>query len=155
MEPLEYWRNERIIYGPNDALDASDSLANMPIPRQVSKALPTPYKKRKITHHAGQFEKGGNSQKNTSKDYPSLEDEPFDSTKLRRKQDYMDAEVGNMWDEAAEESTSQSTFWVLRILRCVYYFNLLALTLVTLAVFNRGRRLQRKLDAQRLTSSQE
>jgi centromere protein C len=110
MEPLEYWRNERIIYGPNDALDASDSLANMPIPRQVSKALPTPYKKRKITHHAGQFEKGGSSQKNTSKDYPSLEDEHFDNTKLRRKQDYMDTEVGNMWDEAAEESTSQSTF---------------------------------------------
>jgi hypothetical protein len=78
---------------------------------------------RKSTHQAAQAEKGGSSQKNASRDYPSLEDEPFDSTKLRREQIYMDAEVGNMWDDAAEESTLQSTFWVMRILRCIYHFN--------------------------------
>jgi centromere protein C len=155
MTPLEYWRNEHIIYGPNDELDASDSLANMPVPKQISKALPTPYKMRKFTHRAAPAEIGGKSQKNASKDYPNLEDEPFDSTKLRRKQDYMEAEDGNMWDEAAEESTSQSTFFVICTLRCFYHFHVLALTLVTLAVLNRGRCLQRELDAQGLASSQE
>jgi centromere protein C len=156
MTPLEYWRNEHIIYGPNDELDASDSLANMPVPKQISKALPTPYKMRKFTHRAAPAEKSGKSQNNNaSKDYPSLEDEPFDSTKLRRKQDYMEAEDGNMWDEAAEESTSQSTFFVIPTCCCIHHFHVLALTLVSLAAFNRGCRLQRKLDAQRLASSQE
>jgi centromere protein C len=134
MTPLEYWRNEHIIYGPNDELDASDSLANMPVPKQISKALPTPYKMRKYTHRAAPAEKGGKSQKSTPKDYPRMEDEPFDSTKLRRKQDYMEAEDGNMWDEAAEESTSQSTFFVMRTLCCIHHFHVLALTLASLAV---------------------
>lgn len=132
MTPLEYWRNERIIYGPNYDTQY-ESLANMPVPKEVSKALPTPYKKRKVTHRAAPAEAGGKSKKAVSKEYANADDEPFDSTNLRKKQEYMDSdsEVANVWDEVAEESAGQSTSLVLCTLRCIHRFNSLFLTLVS------------------------
>jgi hypothetical protein len=64
----------------------------MLVPKQISKALPTPYKMRKFTHRAAPA-KGGKSQKNASRMIPAKKTSSSTAQKFRRKQDHVEAEM--------------------------------------------------------------
>lgn len=111
IAPLQYWKNERMEYGPYD--DApSDSLGNMPVPKRVSKALPTPYKKREFTARAaapaGKGKKG--SKASAAAAEAAVEDEVFDSTKLRKRRSVIDSDAAVLWDDVTGGSVEQREY---------------------------------------------
>jgi len=116
VQPLEFWKNERIIYGPDEKFwasqeigeDIQDSLGNMPVPKQISRALPTPYKPRKISRFTAAAASGkGKSKKDAYGEVAQAEMEPFDSRKIRKKHDYIDSDMATLWDDAIGEAVQQ------------------------------------------------
>jgi hypothetical protein len=99
-KPLAYWKNERIIYGPNDNPDV---MGLMPVPVSILQAEATPYKKiRRTVKIAKRDKRGSDSDSDDS-------DPPFDSTKLRKKYDFNDGEIAHVWDSSLDDSRDLST----------------------------------------------
>jgi hypothetical protein len=108
IRPLEFWKNERYVYGPNefDPKDGYIGVLSMPVPIGVSIAQPTPYKKRK--HTAPKASSGGGAKKSKQTVAASPEKESFDSIKLRKKFEYFDGDQARAWDDNVDESMEMS-----------------------------------------------
>ena len=115
-KPLEFWRGEVIEFGPTDEFDEDDfdSLQNMPVPKAIKMAEPTPYKPRKVIER--EPTKGKKSKKTGGRSTAyveqgeSVEDKEFDSSKLRKKYTYNDGDEAYLWDDCVEESTELSKY---------------------------------------------
>jgi centromere protein C len=112
IQPLQWWKNERLEYGPNPDLDDSD----VPVAKAVAYAEPTPYKERRIPSRAiaTLSAKKANktttlsNEKNVVDDDRNIDvEEPYDSTKIRRKYQYIDGEAAAIWDDVIEEPSDE------------------------------------------------
>ena len=129
------------MYGPtnwddiDEEIEVSESLRNMPIPKAVSKAEPTPYKKRKVDPKrkkaAGKAKKKG-GRLSESEFTPIAEAaaiKPFDTRKLKYR--YEEGESTVLWDDCIEEATELSKCitmqlaTLLLLLQCCCFFVLL------------------------------
>jgi len=109
MAPLQWWKNERPIYGIHHEEGVlGEAMGDMPVVVDVLKAMPTPYKKRKLTKIENSTQKksdkksktaGSGSAKNT------VTESPFDDRRLRKKLKIVDGEVAHLWDDALDEAT--------------------------------------------------
>ena len=109
IKPLQFWRGEKTQYGPHEEHGfIGKAFGDMPVVTGIQKALPTPYKKRKTTA----TKKSGSSKssrKNDSSDARgTVDEEEFNSKKLRRKFKFHDGEEAYLWDDIAEETSDQS-----------------------------------------------
>lgn len=121
LAPLEFWKNERIIYGPNDFdEELYDSVTNMPVPMAISRAEPTPYKPRKkrSTETTSKAKKKDNDTKR------AIEDVPFDSTELRKKYHFIDGSEAWLWNDATDEKRDHLSKSCQRISICCFHVHL-------------------------------
>jgi centromere protein C len=80
VKPLAFWKNERPVYEPNHEDGVlGEAMGQMSVVAGYMSAQPTPYKKRKVAETAKS--KNGNKRAKTG---ATLEDEEFDSRKLRK-----------------------------------------------------------------------
>jgi hypothetical protein len=113
IQPLEYWRGERIIYGPNDFdEDMYASLQNMPVPKEVSRAQPTPYKQR--------AKSAATKKKATEPAAPQT----LDVAKLKNKRKYKKGTEAYLWDDDLDEPADLSTYsiWFESLAACISIF---------------------------------
>jgi centromere protein C len=117
IRPLEYWRGERVIYGPNDEFDNDnyDSLVNMPVPKAISRPEPTPYKKPRRPEMKPKVVNDKKKKTQSASTLVSDDMEPFDNSKIRKKYPGMvsDGDEAYLWDEVMEEGTHMSKNWLL------------------------------------------
>lgn len=108
-KPLDYWKNERLVYGANNRRYGL-AMGNMPIVKSIVKAQPTPYKKRKVkkvTPSSSNRRKNNNNEKVQAALGDDKETQPYDSRKLRKKYELFDGEVATIWDDGTETPTEQ------------------------------------------------
>ena len=117
MRPLEFWKGERITWGPYDEFSDNpmyDSLVNMPVPKAIERAEPTPYKVRpsrpKKTESDEATKSSKPSKKSRAKGNGVVDMEPFDNSKIRKKYPGMvfDGDEAFLWDEAIDEPSELS-----------------------------------------------
>jgi len=110
-KPLQYWKNERVAYGPTDEDGLlGEAMGNMPEVKKVLRANPTPRKVRAATAKKPKGKSSKSKKKGRDSDYSSrsLGDTPFDDTKLRQRYDFMEGEDALIWDDDLKEATEQS-----------------------------------------------
>ncbi|KAL3925126.1 MAG: hypothetical protein SGILL_000614 [Bacillariaceae sp.] len=99
LKPLEYWRGEKMEYGAHEEEGyVGEAFGNMPVVKEIRKARPTPYKKKKVPISAA----GKKKKVVTAKG--SADEVEFDSRKLRRKYKYIDGEEAYLWDDSNEDT---------------------------------------------------
>ena len=119
VKPLEFWRNERIEYGPtsletdssDDEEDPQRALLKMDLPeaKQVIRAKDTPYRKRKVPEDDGRRKKGSKAAagKNKSSSSSRLESvdamTPCNTKSLRRQLKISDGSEAPLFDMDEEE----------------------------------------------------
>ena len=111
--PLEFWKNERAEYGPQDADETiSSELDNMPVVKRFVRSKDTPYKPRKVPQVSR--EKTSTKSKSRGRGASSeasiserKEDEAFDSTKIRKKYVISESDEAVLWDDGVEETREQ------------------------------------------------
>ncbi len=109
IKPLQFWRGEKIKYGPHEEHGfIGKAFGDMPIVTGIQKALPTPYKKRKTTATKKSGSGKGSGKNDSSDARGTVDEEEFNSKKLRRKYKFHDGEEAYLWDEIAEETSDQS-----------------------------------------------
>ena len=101
--PLEYWKNEKLIYHANNDYD-DQILGDMPVVGAVVKALPTPYKKRKIETKSKQKKKSKKNEKyepfaQKSSRASNESQSVYDDTELREKYEIIEGDVADIWDD--------------------------------------------------------
>jgi centromere protein C len=107
-KPLEFWRGEKVQYGPNDFGDDYDGVTNMPIVVGFAKAGPTPYKKRKAPPQKKKVnEPLAKKSKSAGDDIDAME--PLDPSTLRVGYDFNPTKNAAVWDERYQESRDMST----------------------------------------------
>lgn len=106
--PLEFWRGEKPVYGANSFSDDYDGVRNMPVVVGFTKADPTPYKKRKVPATVPKKKAGKNGTKEV---VAYVEDEPFDTSRLRSKLKINDGKIAQLWDERYQDTRSISTYY--------------------------------------------
>jgi centromere protein C len=108
-KPLEFWRGEKVQYGPNDFGDEYDGVTNMPIVVGFSKAGPTPYKKRKAPPPQKKKvnEPLAKKSKIAGDDVDAME--PLDPATLRVSYDFNATKNAQVWDERYQETRDMST----------------------------------------------
>jgi len=107
VKPLQFWRNEKAEYGAHEESGVlGEAMGNMPVVKNIVKAQPTPYRKKK--------QPTANKKRRKAKSTDSVEtvevDEPFDTSRLRRKYKVVDGEIAHIWDDGADDSADLSTF---------------------------------------------
>lgn len=107
VKPLQFWRNEKAEYGAHEESGIlGEAMGNMPVVKNIVKAQPTPYRKKK--------QPTANKKRRKAKSTDSVEtvevDEPFDTSRLRRKYKVVDGEIAHIWDDGADDSADLSTF---------------------------------------------
>jgi centromere protein C len=135
--PLEFWRNEKMEYGPADD-EIADEVGDMPVPKAVVRALDTPYRKRKepVKSKTAAKNKKAKGKKRSSRDEDDDDDdednETFDGTKLKRKfkDNLLAGETANVWDDGNDDLNDLSEYGVfqdamLHIISLSHYFILL------------------------------
>lgn len=106
--PLEFWRNEKVEYGPADD-ELAEEVGDMPVPKAIVRALDTPYRKRKEPKSkAPAKSKKAKGKKRSSRDADDDDDEDnetFDATKLKRKfkDRLLAGETANVWDDGNDD----------------------------------------------------
>lgn len=116
--PLEFWRNEKVEYGPLDDDELVEEIGDMPVPKAVIRALDTPYRKRKDPTKSKVLSKSKSKLKRrSSRDYDrddnnDGDDEPFDISKLKRKykKNLLQGETANVWDDGNDDLNDLSKF---------------------------------------------
>ena len=91
VAPLEFWKNEKYVYEPhNEKGRFGKILGDMPVVSGICKALPTPYKKRKLNQGGNQGQGGKTRKGSKAKRMDSSNEqlEPFNATKLLKVSDY-------------------------------------------------------------------
>jgi centromere protein C len=130
QKPLEFWRNERVEYGPADDDNFVEEIGDMPLPKAVMRAQDTPYRKRK---DAGKSKtahtKNEKAKRRASAASASDRDDDvaFDYSKLQKKYkgNLIESETANVWDDGIDElsdlsrcSGSTQLLALLRFLSC-------------------------------------
>jgi hypothetical protein len=119
IKPLAYWKNETVEYGPNLEFDSrfhDETLYNMPVPKAIRLADPTPYKKRIVSKSkkraadAKKLSRAAAAADDDDKSVREADMEPFDSTKLKKRYKFMDGESAYLWDDTETEISDMSTF---------------------------------------------
>lgn len=110
--PLQYWKSERIIYGPNDDPEV---MGLMPVPVSVLTAQPTPYKKINRQAKRPRSAREGDDDDDDESEPEEDRNPPFDSTKLRKKFEILDGETAFVWDETIDDGREMSTFTHLQV----------------------------------------
>lgn len=116
VAPLEFWRNERFVYGANNLDETEEEgmkFGNMPFVKSALRACETPYKKRKAppAQAASKMSKATGKGSSTSK----VEDDSekvFDARKLKKRYDFMDGENALVWNDASDDAVSESKYLV-------------------------------------------
>lgn len=122
IRPLEYWRGERITYGPNDEFSDNpmfDSLENMPVPLAIERAEPTPYKIRQPTKpkksDSGSSVRASGRKSGKVASLRSVDDvfghlKQVDISKTRKKYPGMVSEGDEafLWDEIVDDASNLS-----------------------------------------------
>jgi len=112
QKPLEFWRNERVEYGPADDDDFFEEIGDMPLPKAIMRAQDTPYRKRKATGKSAatlpKQKKAQRSVPNESTD--DHDDAIFDYSKLKKKykDNLKEDEIANVWDDGVDELSDLS-----------------------------------------------
>lgn len=104
--PLEFWRNEKVEYGPIEDDNLVEEIGDMPVPKAVIRALDTPYRKRKEPSRPKLLSKGNSKPtQRTPRDHEADEEQPFDSSKLKRKykNNLLEGEIANVWDDGNDD----------------------------------------------------
>eukprot|EP00934_Nitzschia_sp_Nitz4_P005172 Nitzschia sp. Nitz4//scaffold119_size111653//49359//51229//NITZ4_004190-RA/size111653-processed-gene-0.34-mRNA-1//-1//CDS//3329533836//5162//frame0 len=108
-KPLEFWKNEKIVYAPYEDVeeDMAEAIGDMPVPKDIVRALPTPYRKRKVTTKPTT----ASSSKDKKKKAKAATDESdeisvFNSGPLKRKYKgkLMKGDTAVVWDDRQESS---------------------------------------------------
>lgn len=104
--PLEFWRNEKVEYGPIEDDELVEEIGDMPVPKAVIRALDTPYRKRKEPAKPKVSSKSKSKGKQrTARDQEVEEEQPFDTSKLKRKykNNLLEGETANVWDDGNDD----------------------------------------------------
>jgi centromere protein C len=119
-KPLEYWRNERVEYGPAEDDAFVEEIGDMPLPKAIMRAQDTPYRKRKVTEKSkttqNKSKKGQGTTPSTSTDDDG-DDVVFDYSKLKKKYkgNLIESETANVWDDGVDELNDLSTCRVMTV----------------------------------------
>ncbi len=140
--PLEFWRNEKVEYGPIEDDELVEEIGDMPVPKAVIRALDTPYRKRKEPAKSKSSSKSKSKRKQGSSRHQDRDDEDneaFDSSKLKRKykNNLLEGETANVWDDGNDDLNDLSKFLVPST-RSKMKFNFILRTLNVLLI---GQRL--------------
>ena len=139
--PLEYWRNEKLVYGAHNESGAlGEAMGDMPVVTGVQKALKTPYKKRAVKikkeeGHQGQTKMQAPVAKSSSRN--DDEDVEFDYRKLKRKGEIMEDETARIWDDSADDAIDVSKF------QRIPWISLVGPKLTSYCLFECAQRLSR------------
>jgi hypothetical protein len=102
-QPLQYWKNERFLYGANKETGIlGEAMGNMPVPTKIVVANETPYKVRKI--------KSGNKAKPKAKKPKTddIDETPFNAGTIKRKYAYLDGEDAFVWNDGTAGPVEES-----------------------------------------------
>jgi hypothetical protein len=106
IAPLEWWKGETYILGPNDFGEGFDGVKNMPIVKGIKKPNPTPYKKVVAFRETKKKPKQAN-QKN-KRDIEEDEEMEYDQQKLERMYNINEGDTANLANEYADEISRMS-----------------------------------------------
>jgi len=123
--PLKFWKNERVVYGPNDL---PTTFGDMPVAATVQQALPTPMKKmhRQKPGKKSKRTKSDDSDEEAHISAAKLKIKKFDKKKLKKEYSYKNdkEEIANVWDEGIREfSNRRKCCWIF-IQQRRYYLHL-------------------------------
>jgi hypothetical protein len=108
--PFEFWRGEKPVYGANSFGDDYNCVKNsMPVVVAFAKAKPTPYKKCPVPA-AVPKKKSGKQSATEGVAAPAAADEPFDTSRLRRKLKINDGKIAQLWDKRYQDMRSISKY---------------------------------------------
>lgn len=131
VKPLEFWRNERVEYGPAEDDDFVEMIGDMPLPKAIMRAQDTPYRKRKDTGKTKNA-KSNKNKKGKRKAAASVDDDDddndaigdvFDYSKLKKKykNNLLETEDANIWDDGIDVVRDLSKYFQ-RVLYCFSIF---------------------------------
>jgi centromere protein C len=107
--PLAFWKNEQQVYGAHEETgQLGEAMGDMPVVKEVLKALPTPYRKRKGMPPPKAARRKGSRHETETEALAVVEDETYDSAKIRKKYNYVDGESAHLWDDSADDSADLS-----------------------------------------------
>ena len=118
QKPLQFWRNERVEYGPAEDDDFVEVIGDMPLPKAVMRAQDTPYRKRKATGKSSATQnkkKNGQRRASIATSDANDDDIVFDYSKLKKKYkgNLLESETANVWDDGVDELNDLSRFRVM------------------------------------------
>lgn len=110
VKPLQYWKNERFVYAAQNEPGAlGEAMGDMPVVKDIQRALPTPHKERPKKETTMKNEQKKKKRRRTDDD--SDEEDggprarvPFDPSQLMKKYKYSNGEHGTVWSEALEDT---------------------------------------------------
>jgi centromere protein C len=111
VSPLQFWKNEKFIYAAqNEEGLLGEAMGDMPVVKDVQRALPTPHKERPKKEPKKKEEP--KKKKRRHNDDDSDDDDrkresakvPFDPSHLMKKYKYSNGERGVVWSEALEDT---------------------------------------------------
>lgn len=119
-QPLAFWKNEKLEYAPYDDTDSdlAEAIGDMPVPKNVVKALPTPYRKRKpvkkIASRSTSSSTKKKMKKSTQESSSDDEQSVFDSSRLKRKYkgNLLRGDTATVWDDSNDDSNDLSTYQI-------------------------------------------
>ena len=107
--PLQFWKNERVVYGPNDN---PTTFGDMPVVATIQQAQPTPMKKihrPKPGKKVAEMEESDGTKENVKR----FSTKKFDKKKLNKNYNYVKGEEATVWDEGSREFSTQSKRYLL------------------------------------------
>ena len=129
QKPLQFWRNERVEYGPAEEDDFVEEIGDMPLPKAIVRAQDTPYRKRKVTGKSiatQRRHKDGQQRASFTTINASDDDIVFDYSKLKKKYkgNLLEGETANVWDDGVDELSDLSRCHVMIFYLSFSFFHL-------------------------------
>ena len=112
LPPLEFWKGENYIYGPNDFGDEFDGVRNMSVVKGVIKPNPTPYKKPPSRRDTKTKSKSSTGKKKTKRSEEDEDAEEFDTFELEKMYEINEGESANLANEYTDEISRTSKCWI-------------------------------------------
>jgi hypothetical protein len=106
IAPLEWWKGETYILGPNNFGEEYDGVTNMPIVKGIKKPNPTPYKK--VVAFLETKKKPNQANQKKKRDLKEDEEMEYDQHKLERMYTVNEGETANLTNEDADEISRMS-----------------------------------------------
>lgn len=106
-KPLKYWKNERMLYGPNEEVGIlGEAMGNMPVVKSALIACETPYKKRKVPPQS-KTKSTSASKKPQGHAYEEHSETPFDDRRLKKKYKFESGEKALVWNDLQEDTVHE------------------------------------------------